>query len=249
MQSKDCYEDADGPLNQGDILIAPMTRVIASDRFVPDRWDRLDQIEQQIDRSEFGEPAIHTVVGWALVMVTSHDYHHDKEWNAERKRLIRAGVDPKEASRIVDKDDDLDRTFQASPLIPLEDFNPGSRGNYRAGRVVGYYPLPSPPDSSFPECLVDLTYRCTIDRKAISERRWCLTPFARDRLRYAIARFDSFRTIEVAELIEAAVGRSIVDVNVDTSGSLSVELLLDDESVLRLVRPPVDPEPGGRIHL
>jgi len=32
-----------GPLNQGDILIAPIARVCAADYFVPDRWDRVDQ--------------------------------------------------------------------------------------------------------------------------------------------------------------------------------------------------------------
>ena len=245
----DSYQDADGPLNQGDILIAPVTRVTAADHFVPDRWDRLDQVEHEIDRSVLGEPALYTMAGQALVMVTSHDCHHDKEWNAERNRLIRSGVESAEASRIAEGNDALDRTFQASPLVPLEDFDAGSRGNYGAGRVAGYYPLPSPPDGSFPECVVDLTYRCTIDRKAISERRWCLTPLARDRLRYAIARFDSFRAVEVAESIEAAVGKSIVDVRVATSGTLSVELTLDDDSVLRLVQPPVEPDPGGRTRL
>ncbi len=249
MEAEHCYKHAAGPLNQGDIIDAPVTRVAAADRFVPERWDRLDQIEQEIDRSKFGESAVHTLAGRALVMVTSHDCHHDKEWNAVRSRLIRAGVGSDEASRIAEENDAIDRTFQASPLIPLADFDPESRGNYRAGRVVGYYPLPSPHDGSFPECVVDLTYRCTIDRKAIFERLWCLTRTARDRLRYAIARFDSFRTVEVAESIETAVGRSIVGVSINTGGPLAVELTLDDKSVLRLVQPPVEPDPGGRTRI
>lgn len=249
MEAGECYKDARGPLNQGDILIAPVTRVAGPDLFVPDRWDRLDQVEQVVDRSQRGEPDMYTVSGRALVMVTSHDCHHDKEWNTERNRLIRSGVDEAEASRIAEADESLDRTFQASPLIPLSDLDSESRGNHRAGRVVGYYPLPSPPDNSFPECVVDLTYRCTIDRRAISERRWCLTPLARDRLRYAIARFDSFRTVEVTETIEAAVGKSIVDVHVDASSALTLELVLDDDSVLRLVQPPVEPDSLGRTRL
>jgi len=249
MEAGECYQEARGPLNQGDILIAPVTRVAGPDLFVPDRWDRLDQVEQVADRSRHGEADICTVSGRALVMVTSHDCHHDKEWNTERNRLIRSGIDEEEASRIAEADDSLDRTFQASPLIPLSDLRSEDRGNYRAGRVVGYYPLPSPPDDSFPECAVDLTYRCTIDRKAISERRWCLTPLARDRLRFAIARFDSFRTVEVTETIEAAIGKSIVDVRVDSDSALALELVLDDDSILRLVQSPVEPDSGGRTRV
>ncbi len=249
MNAEDWFQDADGPLNQGDILIAPVTRVTAPDGFVPDRWDRLDQFEQTAHQSATGKPALHTAAGLALVMVTSHDCHHDKEWNTERNRLIRAGTDSDEAAQIAEADDTLDRTFQASPLVPLEDLDASSRGNYRAGRVVGYYPLPAPSDGSFPECVVDLTYRCTIDRKAISERRWCLTPLARDRLRYAIARFDSFRSVELAESIESAIGKSIVDVVVDTGDGLTIKLVMDDESVLHLVQPPSEPDAGGRTKL
>ena len=249
MESAAWYHEADGALDQGDILIAPVARVSAADFFVPDRWDRLDQVEQRADCSESGESNLYTLSGLALVMVTSHDCHHDKEWNAERDRLIRSGMDPDEAARLAEEDDTLDRTFQASPLVPLEDFEVGSRGNYRAGRVAGYYPAPAPPDGSFPDSVVDLTYRCTIDRKAITERRWSLTPVARDRLRYAIARFDSFRSVELAESIEAAIGRSIVDVRVNAQTSLSVELELDDGSVLRLVQPAVEPNPGGRTRV
>jgi hypothetical protein len=246
MESEAWYRDAVGPLNQGDILIAPVARVSTTGFFVPNRWDRLDQIEQCADRSQSGENNLDTLSGLAIVMVTSHDCHHDKEWNAERNRLIRSGMDPDEAARLAEEDDTLDRSFQASPLIPIEDFDAASRGNYRAGRVVGYYPVPTPPDGSFPDSVVDLTYRCTIDRKAIAERRWSITPVARDRLRYAIARFDSFRSVELAERIEAAVGKSIVDFHVDAQTSLSVDLELDDGSVLRLVQPPAEPGPGGR---
>lgn len=249
MTAEPAYLPANGPLNQGDILIAPVARISASDRFVPDRWDRLDQTEVTVDRSELGEEAIHVMSGRALVMVTSHDCHHDKEWNTERNRLIRSGVDSEEAAAIAEDDPTLDRTFQASPLVPLADFDAGSRGNYQAGRVVGYFPVPAPPDGSFPESVVDLTYRCTVDRKAITGRQWCLSATERDRLRYAVARFDSFRTVEIVATIEAAIGKSISDVRVDTTSALTVELVLDDDTVLRLVQPPVEPAQGGRSRL
>ncbi|KAA0235823.1 MAG: hypothetical protein JJLCMIEE_02975 [Acidimicrobiales bacterium] len=240
------FQPSNGPLNQGDILIAPVARVTAADRFVPERWGRLDQDEVLIDRSDVDAEDIELFAGRELVMVTSHDCHHDKEWNAARGRLIRQGNSEEDADRLAEEDDTLDRTFQASPIVPLDDFDPGTRGNYRAGRVVGYFPIPESPDGAFPESVVDLSYRCTIDRKAITNRRWCLGPEPRDQLRYAIARFDSFRSVELGETIEQAVGREIVDVEVDTSTGLIVVLTLDDGEVLRLVQPPADPEPGGR---
>lgn len=235
-----------GPLNQGDILIAPVARVCAHDFFVPDRWDRLDQDEHAVDRARLDGEDVHVVSGRAVVMVTSHDCHHDKEWNAVRSRLMRAGHAVEEAQAIAEADPLLDRHFQASPLVPFEDLPSREHGNYRAGRVTGYFPVPASPDGAFPEGVVDLTYRCTIDRQAISNRRWSLTPVARDQLRYAIARFDSFRSVELSESIEAAVGRTITAVAVDNSNRLVVDLTLDDGTVLHLVQPPVDPDPSGR---
>lgn len=249
MDDESIFRPAQGPLNQGDILIAPIARVASSDFFVPDKWERLDQTEHTVDRSAMDEEKICVLSGRALVMVTSHDCHHDKEWNMERNRLIRSGVDPVEAGAIAESDPTLDRTFQASPLIPLEDFDPGGRGNYRAGRVTGFFPLPAPPDGSFPESVVDLTYRCTIDRKAITGRRWCLSPAARDRLRYAIARFDSFRTVELTETLEAAIGRTISSVRVESTSTLAVQLVLDDGSTLDLVQRPIEPDPSGRSRI
>jgi len=249
MDDETLYRSAEGPLNQGDVLIAPVARIAASGFFVPDKWDRLDQTEHTVDRSALGEEDINLLSGRALVMVTSHDCHHDKEWNMERNRLLRSGLSPEEAEAIAESDPNLDRTFQASPLVPLEDFDPRSRGNYRSGRVTGFFPLPVPPDGSFPESVVDLTYRCTIDRKAITDRRWCLSSAARDRLRYAIARFDSFRTVELAETIEAAIGKTITDVRVDGTSALAIELVLDDGSALNLVQRPTEPNLSGRSRL
>lgn len=238
-----------GPLNQGDILIAPVARVCASDFHVPDKWDRLDQDEHVVDRSQLDGGNVHVVSGRAVVMVTSHDCHHDKEWNAERTRLIRAGHSVDDAAALAETDPLLDRQFQASPFVPLDDLPPAERGNYRAGRVTGYFPVPASPDGAFPESVVDLTYRCTIDKRAISNRRWCLEPQARDRLRYAIARFDSFRSVELSERIEAAVGRTITAATVDNANRLVVDLTLDDGTILHLVQPPLDPDPSGRTSL
>ena len=249
MEDTDVYRPPEGPLNQGDILVAPVVRITAADFFVPDKWDRVDQNEGILVQSTNDRNPVHVASGWTLVMVTSHDCHHDKEWNAERGRLIRHGHDIAEAEAMAEADQTLDRTFQASPLVPLSDINPNQRGNYEAGRSVGYFPLPEPPDLSFPASVVDLTYRCTIDRLAITARPWCLSRAARDRLRHAIARFDSFRSVRLGDAIETAIGKSITDVSIDNTRPLAVDLNLDDGSVLRLVQPPVEPEPSGRSRM
>lgn len=115
--------------------------------------------------------------------------------------------------------------------------------------MTGYFPVAASPDGAFPESVVDLTYRCTIDKQAISNRHWRLAPHARDQLRYAIARFDSFRSVELSESIEAAVGRTITEVAVDNVNRLVVDLTLDDGTVLHLVQPPADPDPSGRTSI
>jgi hypothetical protein len=243
------FISSSGPLNQGDILIAPIARVCAPDFFVPDRWDRLDQDEHIVDRSRLDGEDVYVVSGRAIVMVTSHDCHHDKEWNSLRGRLLRAGHSIEEAETLAESDARLDRHFQASPLVPLGDLPSADRGNYRAGRVTGYFPIPASPDGAFPESVVDLTYRSTIDKLAISNRRWCMNPEARAQLRYAIARFDSFRSVQLGETIEDAVGRTITGVVVDNSNRLVVDLTLDDGTSVRLVQPPADPDPSGRTSI
>lgn len=247
--SEDFFFPADGPLNQGDILIAPIARVAAPDLFVPDKWDRLDQDEHHTDRRAVDGQDIFLLSGRELVMVTSHDCHHDKDWNTEVRRLVQAGESQDDAERIAEGNSSLDRTFHASPLVPVADFPADQQGNLRAGKVVGYFPVPTSPDEAFPDCVVDLTYRCTVDRLAISNRRWCLSRSARDRLRYAIARFDSFRSVELSERLESAIGREITDVQVDKGSGIKVTLTLDDGTTLDLVQPPSEPEPGGRTHL
>ena len=247
--SAEFFVPAVGPLNQGDILIAPIARVAAPDLFVPDKWDRLDQDEHHTDRSAVDGEDIFLLSGRELVMVTSHDCHHDKEWNTEVRRLVRAGEAQEDAETIAEANTSLDRNFHASPLVPLTDCPADHQGNLRAGKVVGYFPIPASSDGSFPDCVVDLTYRCTVDRLAISNRRWCLSQSARDRLRYAIARFDSFRSVELSEQLESAIGREITDVQVDKGSGIRVTLTLDDGTTLDLVQPPAEPEPGGRTHL
>ena len=76
-----------------------------------------------MNRSLFGDGDLHVFSGRALVMVTSHDCHHHKEWNTKRGRLIKRGFSAQQAEEIANSDDTLDRTFHASPLVPLTDLD------------------------------------------------------------------------------------------------------------------------------
>lgn len=58
-------------------------------------------------------------------------------------------------------------------------------GNLRAGRVIGYLPVPAHPDQLVEECVVDLTYQCTIDRFDVVKVA-AISESARKQLRYAL---------------------------------------------------------------
>jgi hypothetical protein len=53
---------------------------------------------------------------------------------------VRAGETQLRAEQLAEDDNTLDRTFQASPVVPLEDFPGSRRGDLAAGGVVGYFP-------------------------------------------------------------------------------------------------------------
>ena len=99
----------------------------------------------------------------ALVMVTSHDCYCDKEWNRRRTALIKSGLDAADAERLAEEYRTPDRTFIASPLLDPADVDL-DQGNLLAGRVVGYLPVPASSDGLVPEAVVDLSYRCMLDR-------------------------------------------------------------------------------------
>lgn len=237
---------ANGGLSQGDVIIAPIARVTTSVLHTPDRWERVDEHEVRVRRSAHEDGDIYLAAGRAVLMVTSHDCHHDKEWNESVRRQVKAGLDQDTAERIADDDETLDRTFQASPLVPLDDFPPNKRSELRAGRVVGYYPVSSNYEIGLPEAVVDLTYRATIDRFAVEERLYCLDHAGRAQLRLCLARFDALRSVNLGAELEAAVGSRIIGVAVQRSNPIEVALTLETGAVIRLLQQPGEPGTGGR---
>lgn len=237
---------ANGGLSQGDLVIAPIARVTNSVLNTPDRWERVDEHELRVRRSGHEDEDIYLAAGRGVLMVTSHDCHHDKEWNESVRQHIKGGVDQDAAEQLAEDDDNLDRTFQASPLVPLDDFPPNKRSELRAGRVVGYFPVPRNHDIGVGEAVVDLTYRATIDRFAVERRLYGLDHTGRAQMRLCLARFDALRSVNLDAELEAAIGSRIIGVAVQRGNPLEVALTLETGKVIRLLQQPVEPGSGGR---
>lgn len=236
------YVPADGPPRQGDIVLAGVARFVAEDRFTPSQWSTLDAYDVTVSSPTGEHGDLRLVAGPALVMVTSHDCHFDKEWNRRRAALIKEGIAEAEADRLASEDQSLDRSFTASPLLRPDDLAV-DRGNVMAGKVVGYLPVPGSHDGLVPEAVVDLTYRVTLDRLDIV-RVASISRSARAQLRYALTRLDSLRAVTVGFEIETVLGRHIEAVAFPASNPLLVRLQLDDGSRIDLLQQPSDPAEG-----
>jgi hypothetical protein len=243
IPAADFYAPDAGPLKQGDVLLAGVARLVADDRFTPPAWRRLDAFDVTIAGARHDGGDLSLASGPALVMVTSHDCHFDRDWNRRRTGLIKAGASEEEAERAVDGDESLDRTFTASPLIDPDELVL-DRGNLMSGKMVGYLPVPSRDDGLVPDSIVDLTYRVTLDRLDVV-RVACVSNVARAQLRYAMARLDSLRATTLGFEIEAVVGRHIEKVTISTANPLLVRLQLEGGDTIELLQQPAEPVPGA----
>ncbi|RIK10608.1 MAG: hypothetical protein DCC49_02845 [Acidobacteria bacterium] len=234
---EDFYVKTGNAFRQGDILLSGVSRLTTQDPHYPPEWDEFDEHHVDI------EGRLYVLAGPALVMVTSHDCAMEKEFQRRRKALIAGGYSEDDAERIADNDPTLDRTIHVSPLVDPADLKIDP-GNLRAGRVVGYFPVPASADGLVPEALVDLTYRCTVDVFGVT-RVASISETARSQLRFHIARLDALRSPELGFGIEEVVGKQILDVEIPQSNPLLVRLRLDDESVVELMQRPGEPRDDG----
>ncbi len=244
------YAAEDGPLKQGDILLAGVSRLVAEDRFSPPAWEHLDGNDVTAETGDGRDLLL--AAGVALTMVTSHDCHFDKEWNLRRGKLIRAGVAAEAAERQVGADLTLDRTFLASPLIRPGDVD-RDQTSLLAGKVLGYLPVPASADGLVPESVVDLTYRVTLDRLDV-RRLASVSNEVRMHLRYGLARLDSLRATSVGFELERIVGKQITEVSLLRENPLLVRLHLGDgQRVVDLFQQPSIPlnpiRPGPDVPL
>jgi hypothetical protein len=236
------YAPEPGGLQQGDILLSGVSRTTASDGYSPPQWDQLDAQQVVLDGAKPGHEPLRLFSGFGLVMVTSHDCQLEKEWNRRRSELVALGHSEDDAEAAATADDSLDRSVVASPLIDPDDLTTVDRGNLLGGRIVGYLPVPASVDGHVPESVVDLTYRCTVDRLDVV-RVASLTTLARSQLRYALVRLDALRTPYLGFEVESVIGRRIEGATVPKKDPLTVRLRLDDGRVIELMQQPGEP-PG-----
>lgn len=239
MSPDDFYEWHDEP-RQGDIVLCGVSRIIADDRHSPAQWESLDAHFLQVDDAwEVGKP-LGIAAGIGLALVVTHDCQLDKEWNQRVRELQKDGVETDAAEREATADPTLDRTLVVSPLVDPTELR-GGRGNLRAGKVIGYLPVPSHPEQLVDECVADLTYQCTIDRLDVVKVA-SMSETARKQLRYALIQLGALRTADLGFEIEAVVGRTIQKVEVPARDPLTVRIRLDDGNVIQLLQQPGTPD-------
>lgn len=237
--------DQAAPLQQGDLVLAPLGRLAAPDAPIPSRWQGLDQ-----DRHRFpfaSEPeldAVDSLVGYAPAMVVTHDCHLDKDFLERYHELRRAGMRKADALAAAEADPDLDRFVTVAPLVPQTALRATSEAIFD-GQVIALFGVPALPTANLPASAADLTFRATIDRHSIVTRLAVLTEESRTALRYAVARADALRTPAIGFELENAVGQRIREVRIVSGNPLLVELELSDGSAIRLVHQPAPVDQEG----
>lgn len=244
MNDTPFYGSDDPPLQQGDIVLAPIGRLQQPTSTRPARWQTLDQREVEIG---FPSPMgpVSSVLGYAVAIVTTHDCQMDKEF-IERIRQLRKGTQLPldQAEQLAEADADLDRYINVSPLVPLSAVR-ADETNLRDNSVIGLFHIPERRERGIEESVADLTYRATVDRHTVVERLATLSETARLHLRYGLARLDSFRTPRIGFELEEAVGKRIASVSRHEANPLVVVLELADGTSLELVQQPAEIRTGG----
>jgi len=178
-------------------------------------------------------------------MVISHDCHLDKEFNKLVRRLREKEQLPlKEAAAIAERDRSLDRFVSVCPVLPISTFS-DQAVDAASGRVIDLFHLPADEGREWAESVVDLSYRATVDRLFIEHRRVVLSEEARMRLRFAIARAETFRSSEIGFQLEQVINKRIRDVRQDPANPIGVEIETWDGTTVRLVQQPAEPPANG----
>ena len=253
LGAADFYVDgSELALQQGDILIVPVTRV-SFGALSPSQWQTLDQELVPVIAAQDHRPEVRSFSGWSLAMVTTHDCGLDKEFNVRLKQLEEEGEDATEdLLTSIEDDDELDRFLQVSPLV-----EPGAvkqagvvvdQVPLLAGTMVGYLPVPElvvGEEQLVPAAIVDLNYRATIDRLTQVTRVTSISDAARTQLRYVLARTDALRTPTLEFELSSIIGKTITKARVSKRNPLTVELTLNDETKIALMQVPGSPSSGG----
>jgi hypothetical protein len=245
VTADECYDRNETvPLQQGDVITAPLARLQTEPDFFPDPWRAFDSGRTQLPApTPFSDPWV--VGGWGYAMIVSHDCHLDKEFNKLVGRLrAEEQLTLSEAEERAEQDPTLDRFLTVSPVLPLDAF-PTQASNIPSGDVIGLFHLPSDATTEWLDHVVDLTYRATIDRFFVEDRRFVLTEEARRRFRLTLARTETFRSSEIGFQLEEVFHKRIRDVRPDPDEPIGVEIEMWDGTFIKLIQQPAEPSDNG----
>lgn len=229
------FADGDTPLQQGDIVLAPVSYLEREHELVA-RWAAFSQV---VDRQAVDPilPSFYTVSGYGTCAVVSHDCHMEREFNDKVKELRKEGLSLRDAEASADANPALDRFLSLCPLVEPSHYK-ASWADISTGRIIGAFPVPPIVNADLPEMVIDLTYRATVDRHLIVGRIASMAESVRAHLRFALARVDAFRNPRVTPDLEDAIGQRIKSIECKETNPLILVLRLADGKSIELVNQP-----------
>lgn len=257
--SQEFYSGGNTPLQQGDILLGSVARIASEDKWGLRQWSAIDSVlhEGMPSLPSSGGsncPALILVGGRALTMITTHDCGLDKEFNVVLRQSIKdnPGLDQNKLAQQIDARNDLDRFFQVSPLIdPATIFIGGkmvNQDNLLSGKIIGYLPVPEFQIGDkivIPRCVVDLTYRTTVDKFSYERRLTSISESARQSLRYGLMKLDSLRSTSALNQLNDIFGQSVVSAKISKKNPLLILLEFENGTIIELLKTPASPDPNG----
>ncbi|MGH2763125.1 MAG: hypothetical protein ACRDL0_22415 [Thermoleophilaceae bacterium] len=240
------YQADAGPLEQGDLLLAPLVRPInpaelgPCDHFARTPWRTVGE-----GVSLEGAPPYKALTTVQAAMVVSHDCHIDKQYNRRVEYLHRRqGTPLAEARREAEADRTLDRWIVVSPVVPLDAVRADETAIVE-NRAVGLFYLPVHPAGVIAEpAVADLSVKFTVDR-TLTQRTACLSGAARDEMRMVLMRVALSRR-PAWDAVEHVLNSKLIDVVVDQRHPLQVTLRFANGEEFSLVHPPTAETSGGR---
>ena len=233
------YQHPQGPLRQGDLVLAPSAVLEPGEGELPALAPSLLGDEQTIQlwkaarRTLPEAPTLRARVRWDLSMVLPHDCALEKEFNERVAELMREQLSEDEAIAQASADPTLDTLIALAPVRAYEEAAERRREGIRTGQRLGTFPVPASSTHALDPGWVDLSAPTTVARSFFSPelRVASLTVRAADYLRAALARHWSYRDLTRADEISRALGKTITDIKAAPmpKDRLRVELLLDGD--------------------
>jgi hypothetical protein len=252
----DYFQAPDGPLRQGDVVLAPTAVFEPGPGQAPGvapaglGEERTVQVWRGARQSLPDAPALQARVRWDLAMVLPHDCSLEKEFNERVAELMAAGQAEDAAIHAASADPMLDRLIAVAPVLGYDTVLPRRREGIRTGQRLGTFPVPHSAAYAIEPSWVNLNAVTTVDRSFFSAnlRVAALKDRTVDYLRAALARHWAYRDLTREDEISRAIGRHIVDIKAAPMPKerLRLELFLDGEGGTLTLEGSSKPAPPDR---